>query len=73
MRPLVGAFSSSPFQLCATDQRGAIPDNAAREDQWCSNAADTGVILTEFLDNDERRFLITIDAPSGSAIGTAGG
>jgi len=53
--------------------RRDVPHDAAREDQWCSNAADAYVKLTVFLDNGERYFLLTIGglstALSGSRMG----
>src|SRR6185312_6560573 len=65
---------SSP--IAAAPNRSArrdVPHDAAREDQWCSNAVDAYVKLTVFLDNDERYFLITIGGwsttLSGSRIG----
>jgi hypothetical protein len=49
--------------IAAVPNRSAwrdVPHNAAREDQWCKNAAGACVKLTVFLGNDERCFLITI-------------
>ena len=61
--------------IAAVPNRSAwrdVPHNAAREDQWCSNAAGAYVKLTVFLDNDERCFLITIDGSSTALSGSPG-
>jgi hypothetical protein len=62
--------------IAAVPNRSArrdVPHDAAREDQWCSNAVDAYVKLTVFLDNGERYFLITTGglstALSGSRMG----